>query len=157
MRAECEPGGFGGLRGRAQHAQVRRACSDQTKPSRGSRPAFPATVTSLRELGLMLPPGWGWETMCSQPRGAGSGPPSRNGHALLLRGVNELCPNDGKRPLAVTSLRGAGRGTGGKSSGVREMDQKTISTSLARWFQMCGNRTRSRAPTVTEHYYHAMP
>lgn len=45
----------------------------------------------------------------------------------------------------------------GKSTGVREMDQKTISTSLARWFQMCGNRTRSRSPTVTEHDYRAMP
>lgn len=68
--------------------------------------------------------------------------------------------NDGKGPLAprlLTSLGGAGRGTRGKSAGVREMDQKTISTSLARWFQMCGNRTRSRSPTVTEHYYHAMP
>lgn len=68
--------------------------------------------------------------------------------------------NDGKRPIAVrllTPLRGAGCGGRGKSNRVREMDQKTISTSLARWLQMCGNRTRSRSHTVTEHYYHAMP
>lgn len=36
-------------------------------------------------------PSPGWETMCSQPRGAPGGPPSRNDHDLLLRGVNELC------------------------------------------------------------------
>lgn len=80
MRAGCEPGGFGGLRGRAEHAQIKK-----TLPVHSL--AFPAAVTSR----LMLPPGWGWETMCSQPRGAPSGPPSRNDHALLLRGVNELC------------------------------------------------------------------
>lgn len=68
--------------------------------------------------------------------------------------------NDGNGPIAIrllTPLGGAGRGGRGKSNRVREMDQKTISTSLARCFQMCGNRTRSRSPTVTEHYYHAMP
>lgn len=36
-------------------------------------------------------PSPGWETMCSQPHGAAGGPPSRNDHDLLLRGVNELC------------------------------------------------------------------
>lgn len=67
--------------------------------------------------------------------------------------------SDGKGLTAerlLTLLRGAGRGGRGKSTRVREMDQKTISTSLARWLQMCGNRTRSRSPTVTEHDY-AMP
>lgn len=38
-----------------------------------------------------LVPSLGWETMCSQPCGAPVGPPSRNDHAPLLRGVNELC------------------------------------------------------------------
>lgn len=68
--------------------------------------------------------------------------------------------NDGKRLIAVrllTPLGGAGHGGRGKSNRVREMDQKTISTSLARCLQMCGNRTRFGSPTVTEHYYHAMP
>lgn len=55
-------------------------------PSRSQRP-----VKAQVDAHVGLVPSPGWETMCSQPRGAPTGPPSCNDHTLLLRGVNELC------------------------------------------------------------------
>lgn len=99
-----------------------------------------------------------WETLCSHPTGRPL-PPSRGERSLLLRELMSCARQRWERAAVglLTVLGGAGCGGRGKSNRVREMDQKTISTSLARWLRMCGNRTKSRSPTVTEHYYHAMP
>lgn len=84
MRAGCKPGGFGGLRGRAEHAQIKKTLPVQPPcvPSRSHLP-LKARADAPAALGLgnyVLP----------APQGT-HGPPSRNDHALLLRGVNELC------------------------------------------------------------------